>query len=235
MFLPAYSCGPSPAPMEITTLSRFFKLGTVRSAKLTLTVIVTSDLVAGLEDTDAVKKAVAALKDVMSALVGGAGRFSIVQVGNGNAGNLCKSVAEAGGAGVCGSTPCSRKHSLPPCPAHQPNLYANFGQLHRALLIFANVCCHSSVVAWKSVIAHISHSCRLLDALCLFPHLHASAAPAPNSHTFSSILPSCIDADADDFDSQVHALVLRNSIVAAVYVASALTDMYPKCDCVWDF
>ncbi|KAG6524787.1 hypothetical protein ZIOFF_014727 [Zingiber officinale] len=119
--------------------------------------------------------------------------------------------------------------------AHQPNLYANFGQLHRALLIFANVCCYSSVVAWKSVIAHISHSCRLLEALCLFPHLHASAAPAPNSHTFSSILPACIDADADGFDSEVHALVLRNSIAVAVYVASALTDMYPKCDCVWDF
>ncbi|KAG6527421.1 hypothetical protein ZIOFF_009520 [Zingiber officinale] len=121
---------------------------------------------------------------------------------------------------------------MPPRPAHQPNIYANFRQLHRALLIFANVCCHSSVVAWKSV---ISHSCRLLNALRLFPHLHASAAPAPNSHTFSSILLACIGVDADDFDNQVHALVRRNSAAAAVYVASALTDIHPKCDYVWDF
>ncbi|KAG6481951.1 hypothetical protein ZIOFF_058575 [Zingiber officinale] len=119
---------------------------------------------------------------------------------------------------------------MPPRLAHQRNLYANSGQLHRTLLIFANVYYHSSVVAWKSIIAHISHSYRLLDSLSLFPQLHASAAPAPNSHTISSILPACIDADADRFDSQVHALVLRNSVVAAIYVASALTNMYVKCE-----
>ncbi|KAG6518076.1 putative pentatricopeptide repeat-containing protein At5g52630 [Zingiber officinale] len=115
------------------------------------------------------------------------------------------------------------------------DLYANSGQLHRALLIFADVRRHSSVVAWTSVIAHISRSRRPLDALSLFAQLHASVAPAPNSHTFSAVLPACAAAGADRFGSQVHALALRYGAAAAVYVASALTDMYAKCGRVEDF
>ncbi|URE44969.1 PPR repeat [Musa troglodytarum] len=108
------------------------------------------------------------------------------------------------------------------------NLYAKCGQLEQAVLTFRTTQHCSNVVTWTSLITHLSHSHRPLEALSLFAQLKRSG-PSPNPHTFSAVLPACAEAGSPATGRQVHALAHKHGVASDVYVASALADMYAKC------
>ncbi|URE44970.1 PPR repeat [Musa troglodytarum] len=111
------------------------------------------------------------------------------------------------------------------------NLYAKCGQLEQAVLTFRTTQHCSNVVTWTSLITHLSHSHRPLEALSLFAQLKRSG-PSPNPHTFSAVLPACAEAGSPATGRQVHALAHKHGVASDVYVASALADMYSKCGCL---
>ncbi|RZS13279.1 hypothetical protein BHM03_00044840 [Ensete ventricosum] len=73
------------------------------------------------------------------------------------------------------------------------NLFAKCGQLEQAMLTFRTTQHCSNVVTWTSLITHFSHSHHPLDALSLFFQLKR-LGPSLNPHTFSAVLPSCVEA-----------------------------------------
>lgn len=109
---------------------------------------------------------------------------------------------------------------------HLINMYAKCGDLARARSLFDEMSSRNHV-SWTALISgHAQHGrgddCFLIFAAML-SHLR------PNEFAFASVLSSCVDSGSGkQRGKQVHALALKISIDASVYVANALISMYSK-------
>ncbi|KAM5550127.1 pentatricopeptide repeat-containing protein [Rosa sericea] len=110
---------------------------------------------------------------------------------------------------------------------HLINMYAKFGYLDHAQQLFDEMP-RRNLVTWTALISGYaqrgrSEACFRLFAAMLGHYL-------PNEFAFASVLSSCADSDGGH-GRQVHALALKMSLDACVYVANALITMYSKaCD-----
>ncbi|PKI55012.1 hypothetical protein CRG98_024612, partial [Punica granatum] len=109
---------------------------------------------------------------------------------------------------------------------HLINMYAKCGDLTYARTLFDEMS-QRNHVSWTALISgYAQHGCGD-DCFLLFSAMLGHFRP--NEFAFTSVLSSCNDnSNGKQCGKQVHALALKFSIDASVYVANALISMYSK-------
>ncbi|KAK9928681.1 hypothetical protein M0R45_025804 [Rubus argutus] len=125
----------------------------------------------------------------------------------------------------------AHNHITPPdlfVSNHLINMYAKFGYLHHARQLFDEMP-RRNLVTWTALISGYAQWGQAVNCFRLFAGLLVHYRP--NEFAFASVLTSCGDSYDDGYGRQVHALALKMSLDACVYVANALITMYSKiCD-----
>ncbi|XP_078430244.1 pentatricopeptide repeat (PPR) superfamily protein [Wolffia australiana] len=107
-------------------------------------------------------------------------------------------------------------------------MYARGGRFCDARRLF-DACAgpRRDVVTWNAIIAGYAQGGLAVEALSLFLRMR-SAGPAPDAVTFVAALSAC--AAAGDFSAgqQCHAEATKRGVLANVFVATALLDVYAK-------
>ncbi|KAK4752028.1 hypothetical protein SAY87_020826 [Trapa incisa] len=113
---------------------------------------------------------------------------------------------------------------------HLINMYAKCGDLVRARKLFDEMM-HRNHVSWTALISGYAQHGHGDDCFLVFSSMLSHARP--NEYAFASVLSSCVDSgNGEQHGKQVHALALKISIDASIYVGNALISMYSKaCSC----
>ncbi|KAH7651063.1 TPR-like protein [Dioscorea alata] len=109
---------------------------------------------------------------------------------------------------------------------HLINFYSKCGRPDLARKVF-DVMPHRNLVSWTALLTGYAHrglhdSCFRLFSTMLADYL-------PNEFGFSAVLGSCAAARCTTHGRQVHALALKTSLHASVFVSNALITMYSSC------
>ncbi|KAK7307939.1 hypothetical protein VNO77_41436 [Canavalia gladiata] len=107
---------------------------------------------------------------------------------------------------------------------HILNMYCKCGHLAYAHYMFDQMC-HRNIVSWTALISGYAQSGLVRECFSLFSGLLAHFRP--NEFAFASLLSACEGRDIK-CGMQVHAVALKMSLDAGVYVANALITMYSK-------
>ncbi|KAJ1390856.1 Tetratricopeptide-like helical domain superfamily [Sesbania bispinosa] len=108
---------------------------------------------------------------------------------------------------------------------HLINMYSKCGHLAYARYLFDQMP-HRNIVSWTALISGYAQSGLIRECFSLFSGLLAHFRP--NEFAFASLLSACEEHDIK-CGMQVHAVALKISLDANVYVANALITMYSKC------
>lgn len=109
---------------------------------------------------------------------------------------------------------------------HLINMYAKCGDLVYARTLFDKMS-HRNHVSWTALISGYAQHGRGDDCFLLFSAMLSHFRP--NEFAFTSVLSPCVDSGSgEQRGKQVHALALKVSVDASVYVANALISMYSK-------
>eukprot|EP01018_Ginkgo_biloba_P036923 Gb_03481 [translate_table: standard] len=106
--------------------------------------------------------------------------------------------------------------------------YAHNGYVAEAMELFKKMP-ERNVVSWTAMISACATHGKGEDALTLFYEMQQTGIQ-PNQFTFASILPSCANLAALEHGKEVHEDIIRSGFHSNVFVASALVDMYIKCE-----
>ncbi|XP_020230155.1 pentatricopeptide repeat-containing protein At1g71420 [Cajanus cajan] len=112
---------------------------------------------------------------------------------------------------------------------HIINMYCKCGHLAYARHVFDQMS-HRNVVSWTALISGYAQSGLIRECFSLFSGLLAHIRP--NEFAFASLLSACEEHDIE-CGMQVHAVALKISLDANVYVANALITMYSKRSGSW--
>ncbi|XP_008237768.1 PREDICTED: pentatricopeptide repeat-containing protein At1g71420 [Prunus mume] len=107
---------------------------------------------------------------------------------------------------------------------HLINMYAKFGYLEYANQLFDEMP-RRNIVSWTALISGYAQRGETENCFRLFAGMLVHYQP--NEFAFASVLSSCVKSDVG-YGRQVHALALKMSLDACVYVANALITMYSK-------
>eukprot|EP01018_Ginkgo_biloba_P001347 Gb_16635 [translate_table: standard] len=105
--------------------------------------------------------------------------------------------------------------------------YAKNGFVDDALQLFQKMP-ERNVVSWTAMIAGYAQNGYAEEALKFFRQMLLEGVK-PNSNTFASVLPACINLAALEQGKDIHEEILRSGFQSDVFVGSALIDMYAKC------
>ncbi|KAJ0985852.1 hypothetical protein J5N97_004208 [Dioscorea zingiberensis] len=119
---------------------------------------------------------------------------------------------------------------------HLINFYSKCGRPDLARKVFDEMP-HRNLVSWTALLTGYAH--RGLHACCFRLFSAMLADYLPNEFGFSAVLGSCAGARCARHGRQVHALALKTSLQASVFVSNALITMYSSCcradeDDAWD-
>ncbi|XP_056161993.1 pentatricopeptide repeat-containing protein At1g71420 [Syzygium oleosum] len=107
---------------------------------------------------------------------------------------------------------------------HLVNMYAKCGDLEGARKVFDDMP-HRNHVSWTALVSGYAQHGRGDECFSLFSGMLAHHRP--NEFAFASVLSSCRECDGDR-GRQVHALALKMSLNACLYVGNSLIAMYSK-------
>ena len=107
---------------------------------------------------------------------------------------------------------------------HIINMYCKCGHLAYARYVFDQMS-HRNIVSWTALISGHAQSGLVRECFSLFSGLLAHFRP--NEFAFASLLSACEEHDIK-CGMQVHAVALKISLDANVYVANSLITMYSK-------
>lgn len=107
-------------------------------------------------------------------------------------------------------------------------MYAKCGDLASARLIFKGLN-QKSVVSWTAMIAGYIHCNELEEGVKLFARMIEERVK-PNEITLLSLVKECGFVGALEPGKQLHAYILRNGVRVSLALATALVDMYGKCE-----
>ncbi|GLJ12809.1 hypothetical protein SUGI_0198200 [Cryptomeria japonica] len=102
------------------------------------------------------------------------------------------------------------------------------GRSDEALELF-RVMPEQDVASWTVMIAGLAQDGRSAEALELYREMQAASDTRPDAKTFSSVLPACANLAALEQGMEIHEEIIRSGFQSAVFVESALVDMYAKC------
>ncbi|XXG51109.1 hypothetical protein AAC387_Pa02g4957 [Persea americana] len=109
---------------------------------------------------------------------------------------------------------------------HLINMYAKCGCMETALNLFDKMP-QRNLVSWTTLITGYDQVGRPNDCFRLFTRL--LSYHVPNEFALASVLTSCASCGNINRGRQVHALALKTSFDAYVYVGNALISMYSNC------
>ncbi|QCD91766.1 pentatricopeptide repeat-containing protein At1g71420 [Vigna unguiculata] len=107
---------------------------------------------------------------------------------------------------------------------HILNMYCKCGHLSYARYVFDQMS-RRNIVSWTVLISGYAQSGLIRECFSLFSGLLAHFRP--NEFAFASLLSACEERNIE-YGTQVHAVALKISLDANVYVANALIAMYSK-------
>lgn len=108
------------------------------------------------------------------------------------------------------------------------DMYAKCGNLGSARQLF-NGLTAKTVVSWTAMIAGYIRSNRLKEGTELFLRMRGENV-FPNEITMLSLIIECGFSGALQLGKQLHAYILRNGFTVSLALATALVDMYGKCN-----
>eukprot|EP01018_Ginkgo_biloba_P025327 Gb_09957 [translate_table: standard] len=109
---------------------------------------------------------------------------------------------------------------------------AKNGRLEDALQLFEKMPA-PNVVTWNGIIAGYAQNAYGEEALKVFSQMQQEGIK-PDCFTFSSVLSACASLAAMEKGKQIHSHIIRMGFESAVFVGSALVDMYAKCGSIVD-
>lgn len=113
------------------------------------------------------------------------------------------------------------------------NMYAKCVELCHARKLFDEMP-HRSLVSWNTIIGAYTQNGNAEEALMLFKEMHRDGSSSFNEFTVSGVLCACAAELALIECKQLHAFALKVSLESNVYVATALLDVYAKCNLIKD-
>lgn len=112
------------------------------------------------------------------------------------------------------------------------SMYSRFGSLENARIIFDRIT-ERNVVCWNAMIAaYVQHGCGN-EAFQLFEKMQ-QRGPTPDKATFISVLSACAIQTALSDGKQVHLCITYCGLELDMVVATALVNMYAKCNSMDD-
>ncbi|KAH9309378.1 hypothetical protein KI387_037289 [Taxus chinensis] len=112
------------------------------------------------------------------------------------------------------------------------DMYVKCGSMEYGCLVFENMP-EPDAISWTSLIVGYSQTGNSQQAMKLFCQMRQFGV-GPDSVTFSSILSSCAGLATGKQGRQVHAIIIKSSLMSSVAVGSALVNMYAKCGEIQD-
>nr|KYP40545.1 Pentatricopeptide repeat-containing protein At2g33680 family [Cajanus cajan] len=112
---------------------------------------------------------------------------------------------------------------------HALSLYAKFGHIAKATLVFHTIA-HKDVVSWNSLINAFSQQqshATSLHAVRLFRSMMAHST-LPNAHTFAGLFTAASTLSDARAGLQAHAVAVKTACSHDVFAASSLLNMYCK-------
>ncbi|KAK1379207.1 Pentatricopeptide repeat-containing protein [Heracleum sosnowskyi] len=113
------------------------------------------------------------------------------------------------------------------------NMYSKCGLLNQARHVFDQMP-ERSPVSWNTIIGAYTQNGSESEAFRLFMHMQREAASEFSEFTVSSVLCACAAKCAVLECKQLHAFSLKASIDSNSFVATALVDVYAKCNLIRD-
>lgn len=113
------------------------------------------------------------------------------------------------------------------------NMYSKCGLLNQARHVFDKLC-ERSPVSWNTIIGAYTQYGIESEAFKLFMQMQREAASEFTEFTVSSVLCACAAKCAVLECKQLHAFSLKASIDSNSFVATALVDVYAKCNLIKD-
>ncbi|KAJ4786462.1 Pentatricopeptide repeat-containing protein [Rhynchospora pubera] len=107
------------------------------------------------------------------------------------------------------------------------DMYCKCGMIGEALKLHERIGTRQ-LVSWNAILAGFSAQKQSKEAQTLFLKMLESGLK-PDNFTYATVLSSCADLGTAGLGRQIHAQILKKSMVGDVYVASTLMDMYAKC------
>ncbi|KAI5062729.1 hypothetical protein GOP47_0023268 [Adiantum capillus-veneris] len=108
------------------------------------------------------------------------------------------------------------------------NMYSKCGDLKSAIVMFEKMHTHN-VYSWSAMLAAYAQHGKGEDAVWLF-YVMQHQGELPNSVTFISLLDACACLRALDIGQRVRARILGTDVEQDVVVATAVVNMYAKCN-----
>ncbi|KAH7314972.1 hypothetical protein KP509_21G029400 [Ceratopteris richardii] len=112
------------------------------------------------------------------------------------------------------------------------SMYGKCGSFEDADKEFKKMQIHD-VVSWNSIISVYTHYGCEEGAIDLYKEM-VQLGTKPNDFTFSAVLSACSGSLAVIDGSHIHAVIIEESLESDVVIATALIDMYSKCNCLDD-
>jgi pentatricopeptide repeat protein len=107
------------------------------------------------------------------------------------------------------------------------DMYVKCGNIKKAREVFDEMH-QQDLFSWTSMIAGYAQNCEGEEAMGLFRQMRL-AGLMPDLKTLASVLPACAIMAALRQGMEIHAEIIRRGFGLALFVASALVDMYAKC------
>lgn len=107
------------------------------------------------------------------------------------------------------------------------DMYAKSGCPKKARYIF-DMIDSPNTVSWNAMIYNYAQNKLEMDALALVREMVRNGE-APNSVTFTNLLPACARIASFRKGKELHAMSVRNGSIFDLFVSNAFIDMYVKC------
>lgn len=113
------------------------------------------------------------------------------------------------------------------------NMYGRCGSLQNAWGVFDDMPMRD-VVAWNAMIAVYAHHGLCKEALHIFGKMLEEGLLIPNKTTYVNVLAACANQAGLDHGRQMHIHIQDSMCDVDVMVATALVNMYGKCNSIED-
>ncbi|KAH7298190.1 hypothetical protein KP509_25G031300 [Ceratopteris richardii] len=108
------------------------------------------------------------------------------------------------------------------------NMYSKWQSVEDSTTVFINLP-KPNLVTWSALVACYAQNDLALEAIDAFHKMQLEGLQ-PNQVVYASVLRACSDLEALDLGCLIHAQILEMGLLLNVFVASALIDMYTKCN-----
>ncbi|XP_010923157.1 pentatricopeptide repeat-containing protein At2g39620 [Elaeis guineensis] len=108
------------------------------------------------------------------------------------------------------------------------DMYAKFGDIYSAKILFSETKLYNDVITWNTVITGYMHNGLASEAISTF-HLMRAENLKPNFVTLVSVIPAASYLASLREGMALHSYVIRIGFESHLLVANSLIDMYSKC------